>query len=242
MEQDMDAARGCTAFAETRRIAAGALEEVARVAQAEVDAGRVRHVLLFDDLTAAHASVHEHGTAAEASARLRQAIAEEVPASRPAPLEAPVRPAGAVPGRPGRPRLGVIGREVTLLPRHWEWLGAQPGGASVALRKLVEKARRENADGDRVRRSQEAAYRFVAVMAGDEPGFVEAARCLFAGDADGFGRNTSGWPEDVRRYAATLAADALAGPPRPAYALAGPGGSGDAESGGGPAEAEDRRR
>ena len=110
----------------------------------------------------------------------------------------------------GAPDCGVVGREVTLLPRHWEWLSAQPGGASVALRKLVEQARRENAGRDRARRSQEVAFRFMSAMAGNMAGFEEASRALFAGGRERFEGLTAPWPPDVRDYAARLAADAFA--------------------------------
>jgi hypothetical protein len=107
------------------------------------------------------------------------------------------------------PGAGVVGREVTLLPRHWDWLGSQPGGASVTLRKLVERARKENAGADRVRRAREVAYRFLSAMAGDRPGFEEATRALFAGDEEKFEAETAGWPADVRGYARALAAGAF---------------------------------
>ena len=94
----------------------------------------------------------------------------------------PMPPTTAAPRGPGRPRLGVVAREVTLLPRHWDWLAAQPGGASVALRKLVDDARKAAAGGDRRRASQEAAYRFLQALAGDLPLYEEACRALFAGD------------------------------------------------------------
>jgi hypothetical protein len=110
----------------------------------------------------------------------------------------------APPKKPGRPKLGVVAREVTLLPRHWEWLADQPGGASVALRKLVEHARKANAGVDRRRRAQEAAYRFLSAMAGDEPGFEEATRALFAGRREDFEANMALWPEDVREHARKL--------------------------------------
>jgi hypothetical protein len=113
------------------------------------------------------------------------------------------------PRGPGRPKLGVVAREITLLPRHWEWLASQPGGASVALRKLVEHATRANAGKDRVRASQNAAYRFISVMAGDRVGFENTARALFAGDAAAFNRLVDAWPKDIRDYAKRLAADAL---------------------------------
>ena len=113
------------------------------------------------------------------------------------------------PRGPGRPKLGVVAREITLLPRHWDWLNTQPGGASVALRKLVEQARHASEGKDRIRQSQEATYRFMVAMAGDRPGFEEATRALFAGDSDRFDREIASWPIDVRDHARQLAAIAL---------------------------------
>jgi hypothetical protein len=99
----------------------------------------------------------------------------------------------------------VVAREVTLLPRHWAWLGTQPGGASVALRRLVEDARRAGAAQDRARQAREAAYRFMHAVAGDLPGFEEAARALFASDPARFATLVAGWPPDVRDHATQLA-------------------------------------
>jgi hypothetical protein len=110
---------------------------------------------------------------------------------------------------PGRPKLGVVAREVTLLPRHWDWLAQQSGGASVALRRLVEEARRANKDKDRVRHAQESAYRFIAAMAENKPHYEEVARALFAGDAERFEASTASWPVDVRDHARRLAAAAF---------------------------------
>ena len=112
------------------------------------------------------------------------------------------------PRRVGRPKLGVVAREVTLLPRHWDWLNRQPGGASVALRRLVQEASRVNADRDAVRAAREAAYRFMTVIAGSLPGFEEAARALFAGDRERFGQRVAAWPEDVCAHLHKLAASA----------------------------------
>jgi hypothetical protein len=105
----------------------------------------------------------------------------------------------------GRPKLGVVAREVTLLPRHWDWLAAQPGGASVTLRKLVEEARRANVGRDQQRRANERAYHFMSTMAGDMAGFEEASRALFANDAAKFRQLTEAWPADVRDYVRHLA-------------------------------------
>ncbi len=109
---------------------------------------------------------------------------------------------------PGRPKLGVTAREVTLLPRHWDWLSAQPGGASVALRKLVEAQMKAGEGPERARRAKEATYRFITAMAGDRPGYEEATRMLFAGDWTAFDAAVEGWPEGVRETARTMAAGA----------------------------------
>ena len=103
----------------------------------------------------------------------------------------------------------MIGREVTLLPRHWEWLNSQPGGASVTLRKLVEEARRTLAGKERRRRAQDSAYRFMTAMAGDLPGYEEACRALFAADSARFASEVVAWPQDVREHARMLAEDAF---------------------------------
>lgn len=116
-----------------------------------------------------------------------------------------VVPVPEVPRGRGRPRLGVVAREVTLLPRHWDWLNHQPGGASVVLRRLIDEARRTSGDRDRVRAAQEAAYNFMSAMAGNLPGFEEAARALFSYDRRKFSELIAGWPEDIRDHAVKLA-------------------------------------
>ncbi len=120
-------------------------------------------------------------------------------------IDPPVSVAVPTPKQPGRPKLGVVAREVTLLPRHWDWLSTQPGGASVALRKLVEQAIRTNGEQDGLRRARQAAYRFATALAGDEPGYEEALRALFAGDHPRFLAMMEPWPPDIRDYAAALA-------------------------------------
>ena len=187
----------CTAFEGLSLIASGDLLEVTRAAKAVVDRGPALPVLIFDDEACRHIEVDFRGSVEEVLARL-----ETSPPPGPAPAEAH--------RGPGRPKLGVVAREVTLLPRHWDWLGQQPGGASVALRKLVEAARRDPDGSERVRRAQEAAHRFMTVMAGNQPGFEEAARALFAGKRERFEEMTAGWPGDVRNHARKLAAGAFA--------------------------------
>jgi len=187
-----------TAFSGTRCIGRGDLVDVALHARKILETLTEPQLLIFDDRTGDVIDVDLQGSVADVEARATRAAA-------PGPTE-PQAPPRPVSRGPGRPRLGVVAREVTLLPRHWEWLAHQPGGASVALRKLVEEARRANGGKDRVRQSREAAYRFMSAMAGNEAGFEEAARALFAGRSDDFGQHIASWPKDVRVHAARLAA------------------------------------
>lgn len=188
----------CTAFAGPHRIASGELRHVALKAKQAFDAGT--SVRVFEDASGGLVELPLELPAGE----LLRRLAEPLAASEP---EAPA------PRGPGRPKLGVVAREVTLLPRHWAWLAAQPGGASVALRRLVEGARAVAADGDgqrdRRRSGQEAAYRFMQAMAADERGYADALRALFAGDIGKFEEHSAAWPDDVREHAALLAADAF---------------------------------
>lgn len=202
----------CTAFAGARRIASGALGDVALAVKAALAEDPARPVLAFDDATGRVIDLDLRGGPAEILARLRaQAESAEPP---PGPQSLDAMHEAARRGR-GRPRLGVIAREVTLLPRHWEWLAAQRGGASHALRRLVEEARRADGGRSRSRAAQEAAYRFMSAMAGDLPGFEEASRALFAGDRDRFAEQTATWPADIRAHARQLAWERPAEAPEP---------------------------
>ena len=184
--------RCCLAFAAQSCVASGALVEVAREAKKILDKDPWSTVIILDAASSEPIEVDFRGTPDEVAARLRPS---------------PGATNNAPTATPGRPRLGVVGREVTLLPRHWEWLNEQPGGASVTLRKLVEEARRSTAGEAQLRRAREACYRFMTIMAGNEPGFEEALRALFAGDEERFGALTDQWPPDVRDHARRLAAD-----------------------------------
>src|SRR5690242_5597435 len=116
----------------------------------------------------------------------------------------------AAPARvgPGRPKLGVVAREVSLLPRHWEWLEQQPNGISAALRRLVDEARKRAPGKERARLAREAASKFMWAMAGDLPGFEEASRALFAKDQGRLERLIRGWPEDIREHLSRLVQEA----------------------------------
>ena len=192
--------RLCTAFEGSRLIASGNLPHVAIKAKEVIDRGARGEVLVFDNQTSELIEVDFRGPEQDVLERLNTAVGQGAQAAeQETPEQVGLR-------RPGRPKLGVVAREVTLLPRHWEWLTCQPGGASVALRKLVDNARRVNAGKDRVRQTQESAYRFLSAMAGHEPGFEEALRSLFAGNAERFEKMIAEWPVDIRDHAKKLAA------------------------------------
>ncbi|WP_257457705.1 DUF2239 family protein [Archangium lipolyticum] len=190
--------RNYTGFAGHRRIASGALADVALKAKEVVDGGERAPIAIFEDETGDPVDLDFRGTRDELLEKLARKRAREAAAQAEAEAEEP-RKAG-----PGRPKLGVVSREVSLLPRHWEWLNAQPGGASVTLRKLVEEARRASQGADKARRSQEAAHKFMYALAGDLPGFEEASRAFFARSPERFDQHIQSWPEDVREHARKL--------------------------------------
>ena len=179
------------AFAGSRRLAKGEALVVALAVKDAQDAGEDAPILVFDTATGRPVDLDLRGTPDDIRARLEE---EETPDA------APQKQRG-----PGRPKLGVVAREVTLLPRHWEWLSSQPGGASVMLRKLVDEARRTFEAQDRIREAREAAYRFMVATAGNETDFEEASRALFAGEAGRFAALVEPWPDDIREQVLELA-------------------------------------
>lgn len=195
-------ARTYTAFDGWKRIASGSLETNVLAVKRAMESGASGPLFVFDDQTGRIQEVDTRGSDADILARLRRdaPAGEDIEPAAGESLSAAAQQRGR-----GRPKLGVTAREVTLLPRHWDWLSAQPGGASVALRKLVEEARRHSADSEGKRLAQERTYQFMSAMAGDMPGFEESTRALFAGDATRFIQLTAGWPADVRDYALRLA-------------------------------------
>ncbi len=174
----------CTAFLGTRKVASGSLESVISAVKELLEEKELLQLLIFDDSTGKQIDVTFRG-------RLEDLFADESPR------------------RAGRPKLGVVSGEVTLLPRHWEWLKSQPGGASVTLRKLIDEARRTGEEQSRVRASQEAAYYFMTAVAGNFPHYEEALRELYAGDADRFYDSMEEWAPDIRNHIKKLAIDAF---------------------------------
>ncbi|WP_182333739.1 DUF2239 family protein [Stenotrophomonas acidaminiphila] len=183
-------------FEGRRLLVRGELRDVVREAVARAGTGADgRPLLLLDDRSGQSVDLDLRGDVAQVLERLRARFPPADAAGVPATRER------------GRPRLGVVAREVTLLPRHWEWLAAQPGGASAALRRLVEQARRADDGAGDLRQRREAQYQAMRVLAGDLPGFEEASRALFAGDTAALAMHFRQWPGDVGNYLASLSAN-----------------------------------
>ena len=165
-----------------------------------MDGAETGPVLIFDDATGRLVELDLRGTSEEVAALLASGR-PDFSASKGA----------AAPSRrgPGRPKLGVVSKEVTLLPRHWAWLGAQRGSASATLRRLVDEARRTNEQRGQIRHAQDTTYRFMTAMVGDQPGFEEAIRALYACDRARFESESEGWPPDLKDHSRKLAAEAF---------------------------------
>ena len=168
-----------TAFGDDQLIVSGKLPTVLARTKRAVDAGAASTILVFEDQSGRQVEFDFAGTEDEVLAR-----------------ELPQRPRSG----PGRPKLGVVSKEVTLLPRHWAWLEQQPQGISAALRRLVEEASKREPDRQRARLARDAASRFMWSMAGDRPNFEEASRALFAIDRARFDQLVRDWPADVREH------------------------------------------
>jgi hypothetical protein len=193
-----------TAFVGHQRLLSGPLAEVA-LAVMKTSTVTTEPIIIFDDTNGRSIDIDLRGTERDVVARLPpvanlEATDDEAAASQPR-------------GR-GRPKLGVVAREVTLLPRHWEWLATQSGGASVALRKLVDEARRASGDRDRLRAARDSAYHFMSTMAGNLANFEEASRALFADDRRRFVGLIANWPTDIRDHIVKLAYSDRADPPK----------------------------
>jgi len=176
-----------TAFAGHRRFASGSLGTVLSQAKRRIDAGGDPSLLIFEDESGRQVDFDLRGSLDEILARATPVV------SRPGP---------------GRPKLGVVSREVSLLPRHWEWLEQQPNGLSAALRRLVDEARKREPDKEAARLAREAANRFMWAVAGNFTGFEEASRALFAGSRQRLMDLTRDWPVDIRAHLLRLAGHA----------------------------------
>ncbi|MEO8802610.1 MAG: DUF2239 family protein [Rudaea sp.] len=180
------------AFDRQRQIARGPLAEVARAVKQTLDADVNGTPLIFGARDSRRVEVDLRGTMTQVLARIGKTAASEKSSA-----------AG-----PGRPKLGVVAREVTLLPRHWDWLSRQPGGASAAMRLLVEQARRGNDGRALAHQAMESVERFMLSMAGDLPGYEEASRAFYRSDRPRFATLTKKWPADIRDHVMELAESA----------------------------------
>ncbi len=185
----------CTVFLGVKKMAQGSIEEVIPWLKQTYADEALTTFLLFDDATGKTFDVDFRGTIDEVLARFFEKSGIS-PSSEAIPLSTK---------RVGRPKLGVVSGEVTLLPRHWEWLKRQPGGASVTLRKLVEEARRTDTQHNQVRVAQEATYHVMTTLAGDFPNYEEALRSLYAKDDVRFNQLLASFEPDVRDYIKALA-------------------------------------
>jgi hypothetical protein len=197
----------CTTFDGHRLLLSGPLVDVALAVKAATDNGSSHAILVFDDATGRIVDLDLRGSEADIIERLSQPSRSSAGRYRTGADEAsePARDETSEPRGRGRPKLGVVAREVTLLPRHWEWLAAQPGGASAVLRRLVDDARRSGATRQQRRAAQDAAYQFMLAIAGDLPGYEEATRALFADDRPRLEQWIADWPQDIRSHVLRLA-------------------------------------
>jgi uncharacterized protein len=178
-----------SAFSGDRLIAFGSLSEVLSAAKAYVDESEDPQLLIFEDRTGRQVDFDFRGS-------LEEVLSRSLP---------PPERTG-----PGRPKLGVVSREVSLLPRHWEWLEAQPQGISASLRRLVEEARKQNPGEQRARKGREALNKFMTAIAGNRANYEEATRALFASDHQRFEELIADWPEDIRAHLLRVLEDSLA--------------------------------
>ncbi len=194
----MESASGYTAFEAGRLVARGSLPDVVLKLKRRMGKADQGASLIFSDATGNVLDFDFHGTEKDVLRRLEVFVPEAAPDRE----------------GPGRPRLGVVSREVSLLPRHWEWLASQSGGASAALRRLVEEARKKASEGASIKQLQERAYKFLSVMAGNLEGYEEAIRALYRRDAKAFSARLEAWPPDIKAHASELAQPVFAAAPK----------------------------
>ncbi|MCO5113656.1 MAG: DUF2239 family protein [Bdellovibrionaceae bacterium] len=179
-----------TAFEEFKMIGQGNMETVALAVKARMKANKAASVLIFSDLTGRQIDLDLSGTDKQVLERLKVYASQDIPT-----------PTGA-----GRPKLGVIPREISLLPRHWEWLLNQDGGASAVIRNLIDEKIKIRPT-DKIKLAQERTYKFLSAIAGNLENFEEATRFLYRKDKDKFKALISGWPKDVMKHAISLSKD-----------------------------------
>jgi hypothetical protein len=187
-----------TAFEKFELLTQGSLEQVALEVKRRMKTHRESQILIFSDSTGKQMDLDLSGTEKEALERLKIFAKQDQPS--PAPTT------GA-----GRPKLGVVAREISLLPSHWEWLTNQPGGSSATIRKLIdEKVKGSSSEKEKIKTAQEVTYKFLTAIAGDLPQFEEAIRFLYRKDKKKFQEHMHGWPKDIIHHAMDLAENVFA--------------------------------
>lgn len=176
-----------TAFEDQTILATGPLEKVAIKVKKHLKSHPNASILVFSNATGKQMDLDLRGSESEVLERLQMFISSG--------------PSIPVATGPGRPKLGVVSREVSLLPRHWEWLATQSGGASATLRRLVEEAKRGSVGKEQIKSAQERTYKFMSAIAGNLPNYEEALRSLFAKDKKKFVGLIKDWPTDIRQHA-----------------------------------------
>ncbi len=177
-----------TAFLESKIFAKGSLKDLVLKIKKHLGKNENNSILIFSDSTGNTLDFNFKGSETEILKRLEMFVSQK-----------PDEYSG-----PGRPKLGVISREVSLLPRHWEWLAAQSGGASVTIRRLIDESRKKSSTGESVKQVQEKTYKFLSVVAGDFEGYEEALRALYKRDREKFLKQMEKWPKDIQGYAMRL--------------------------------------
>ena len=206
-----EAQKTFVAFDGFNLVAKGNLREVATAATQARDRNPSAALLILDAVTSRPVELDLRGELQDVLARLEVhgpavgSVSSDAPTGAGAATTVEANQPATAPRGAGRPRLGVVAREVTLLPRHWAWLADQPGGASAALRRLVEQARVDYAARDALRHAQESAYRFMSTLLGDQADYDEAARALFAGHREEFRKLVRDWPAGARDHLLSLA-------------------------------------
>ncbi len=181
-----------TAFEGSQVLISGRLDEVALKVRRRLTTHPAASILIFSDVTGKQMDLDLRGSESEMMERLRVFITTE-------------EKQGSLPQGPGRPKLGVLPREVSLMPRHWEWLATQSGGASATLRRLVEEASKNHSPKELIKMAQERTHAFMTALAGNLSHYEEALRALYAKEKQTFQSLIRPWPEDIRTYVKKLA-------------------------------------
>ncbi|MBN21814.1 MAG: hypothetical protein CL678_11090 [Bdellovibrionaceae bacterium] len=174
-----------SAFDDKTLLVQGELDDVVIHIKKHLGKSENSSILIFSDSTGATIDFNFQGTKQDVLKRLDM-------------FRSPKQK--SIPSGPGRPRLGVISREISLLPRHWEWLATQSGGASATLRRLVEEAQKKSSQQVSTKQIQERVYKVMSVLAGDLQGYEEALRALYKKDRKTFFSQIEIWPKDIKKY------------------------------------------